>query len=338
MQTRRHMYVALQDDDRIAIYTMDTASGSLHHQEDVLVEGGPAPLALSPDRRVLHVGLRGAQAISSYRVDPHTGRLSLIGTAPLQGEPVYVATDRTGRFVLSAYYYQRHRGGPPRRERRRGDVPAGRVAPHVTRRPCHPDRPVEPLRLRSAHREPGTERDLPVPLRRRDRPPDAERSAALRPDRVSRPARTGVPPDTRRRFLSPISRTSRGAASPPIRSARPARSIRSRPSRRYRTTTPTAIPARRSASRRLAASSSRRIAATTASPASVSIPPPGDSRSSTGPAPTRSRARSASTRATATSSPPASRPAASPPTASRRRAASLRSRPTKWATTRCGSS
>ena len=106
MQTRRHMYVTLQDDDRIAIYTMDTASGSLHHQEDVAVEGGPAPLALSPDRRVLHVGLRGAQAISSYRVDPHTGRLSLIGTAPLQGEPVYVATDRTGRFVLSAYYYQ----------------------------------------------------------------------------------------------------------------------------------------------------------------------------------------------------------------------------------------
>ncbi len=105
MQNRRHMYIALQDDDRIAIYTMD-ASGELHHQEDVAVEGGPAPLALSPDRRVLHVGRRGAQAISSYRVDPRSGSLSLIGTAALQGEPVYLATDRTGRWVLSAYYYQ----------------------------------------------------------------------------------------------------------------------------------------------------------------------------------------------------------------------------------------
>ena len=105
MQNRRHMYVALQDDDRIAIYTMD-ASGALHHQADVAVEGGPAPLALSPDRQVLHVGRRGAQAISSYRVNQRTGGLSLIGTAPLQGEPVYVATDRSGRFVLSAYYYQ----------------------------------------------------------------------------------------------------------------------------------------------------------------------------------------------------------------------------------------
>ena len=41
--------------------------------------------------------------IGGYR---RTGGLFLRGTAPLQGELVYVATDRSGRFVLSAYYYQ----------------------------------------------------------------------------------------------------------------------------------------------------------------------------------------------------------------------------------------
>ena len=105
-QTRHHMYVALQDDDRISIFTMDPSTGALSRQEDVAVEGGPAPLALSPDRRVLHVGRRGSQEIASYGVDPRTGSLSFLGAAPLQGEPVYVSTDRTGRFVLSAYYYQ----------------------------------------------------------------------------------------------------------------------------------------------------------------------------------------------------------------------------------------
>jgi len=100
------MYVALQDDDRISIFTMHPSTGALHWQEDVDVEGGPAPLALSPDRRVLYVGRRGSQEIAAYRVDQQTGSLSLLGSAPLQGEPVYVATDRTGRFVLSAYYYQ----------------------------------------------------------------------------------------------------------------------------------------------------------------------------------------------------------------------------------------
>ena len=105
-QTKRHMYIALQGDDRIAIYTMDATTGALSWQEDVEITGGPAPLAIAPDRSVLHVGRRGSQQLSSYRIDPRTGSLSHIGTTPLQGEPVYVATDRTGRYVLSAYYYQ----------------------------------------------------------------------------------------------------------------------------------------------------------------------------------------------------------------------------------------
>ncbi len=105
-QTRHHMYVALQDDNKISIFTMHPSTGALSWQEDVAIEGGPAPLALSPDKRVLYVGRRVSQEISSYSVDQRTGSLSFLGTAPLQGEPVYVSTDRTGRFVLSAYYYQ----------------------------------------------------------------------------------------------------------------------------------------------------------------------------------------------------------------------------------------
>ena len=105
-QSGYYVYVSFQDDDKVSIFRLNPETGALAWQEDVAIEGGPAPLAISPDQRVLHVGRRGRQEISSYRIDPATGGLSLLGTAPLQGEPVYVATDRTGRFVLSAYYYQ----------------------------------------------------------------------------------------------------------------------------------------------------------------------------------------------------------------------------------------
>jgi 6-phosphogluconolactonase len=105
-QTTIHMYVSFQDDDKISIFSVDPANGQLHWQEDVAIEGGPAPLAISPDKSVLHVGRRASQQLSSYRIDRSNGGLSLIGDVPLQGEPVYVATDRSGRFVLSAYYYQ----------------------------------------------------------------------------------------------------------------------------------------------------------------------------------------------------------------------------------------
>ena len=105
-QRTHHVYVSLQDDDKISILTLDPATGALSVQEDVTIEGGPAPLAISPDKTRLYVGRRTSQEISTYRIDRSTGGLTQIGTAPLQGEPVYVATDRTGRFVLSAYYYQ----------------------------------------------------------------------------------------------------------------------------------------------------------------------------------------------------------------------------------------
>ena len=100
------MYVSFQDDDKVSIFSVDATTGQLQRLHDVAVEGGPAPLAISPDRRVLHVGRRGNQELSSYRIAPGTGRLEHIRTVPLQGEPVYLAMDRTGQFVLSAYYYQ----------------------------------------------------------------------------------------------------------------------------------------------------------------------------------------------------------------------------------------
>lgn len=104
--TKYHMYVSLQDDDKISIFTVDAMSGKIDLQENVAITGGPGPLALAPGREYLYVGRRGSHEISSYRVDQATGGLSFIGTAPLQGEPVYLTTDRSGKFALSAYYHQ----------------------------------------------------------------------------------------------------------------------------------------------------------------------------------------------------------------------------------------
>ena len=100
------MYVSFQDDDMISVFGMDSATGALRRMLDVAVSGGPAPMTLSPDRRTLHVGRRGDRALTSFRVEPSNGELTEIGTVQLEGEPVYVAMDRAGRYVLSAYYYQ----------------------------------------------------------------------------------------------------------------------------------------------------------------------------------------------------------------------------------------
>jgi 6-phosphogluconolactonase len=98
------MYVSLQQDDKLALFTMDPATGKLTRQGELAVAGGPAPLAVDPQRRFLYVGRRGANIVSSFRIAPGTGRLSPIGEVALETDPCYMATDRSGRFLLSAYY------------------------------------------------------------------------------------------------------------------------------------------------------------------------------------------------------------------------------------------
>jgi 6-phosphogluconolactonase len=98
------MYVSLQQDDKLALFTMDPATGKLTPQGELAVAGGPAPLAVDPQRRFLYVGRRGANIVSSFRIEPHSGRLSPIGEVALETDPCYIATDRSGRFLLSAYY------------------------------------------------------------------------------------------------------------------------------------------------------------------------------------------------------------------------------------------
>jgi 6-phosphogluconolactonase len=46
--------------------------------------------------------------MSSYRIDPDTGRLTQIGKVSLLASPTFLSTDRNGRFVLSAYYQGAH--------------------------------------------------------------------------------------------------------------------------------------------------------------------------------------------------------------------------------------
>jgi 6-phosphogluconolactonase len=98
------LYVCLQDDDKIAAFDLDADSGRLTPQADVPAAGGPSVMALGPDRRTLYVGLRTRPAISSFRIDLATGGLALADTVSQPHAPTFLAVDRTGKYLLAAYY------------------------------------------------------------------------------------------------------------------------------------------------------------------------------------------------------------------------------------------
>ena len=103
-----YMYVSVQDDDKISVFTMDAETGKLTPQVEVPVSGGPSLLTISPDRKVLYVGHRSIPEISSFRIDQDTGGLTRNGTISPEAAPTFLSTDRKGRYLLAAYYQGGH--------------------------------------------------------------------------------------------------------------------------------------------------------------------------------------------------------------------------------------
>src|SRR5438445_8910728 len=111
---RTFVYVSHADTNELRCLEMDPESGRLTPLEQFVVpDSNPpsfisVPMAQSPDRRFLYVGLRSKPyAVATFRIDPTNGGLAYLGAAPLAGNCCYIAPDRAGRFLLVASYQDR---------------------------------------------------------------------------------------------------------------------------------------------------------------------------------------------------------------------------------------
>ncbi len=97
-------YISLSAENTIACFRLEPGTGRLTFTGVSPIQGGPAALAVGPDRSVLYAGLRSNPGIAAFRIEPGTGALVLLGTVPLESDPCFLAADRTGQFLLSSYY------------------------------------------------------------------------------------------------------------------------------------------------------------------------------------------------------------------------------------------
>ena len=84
-----YMYVALQGDDKISVFTIDPQTGKLTPQVEVSVPGGPFTLAISPDRKFLYAGCRDTPQIFSFQINQANGGCHTTCTLPCKGMTRY---------------------------------------------------------------------------------------------------------------------------------------------------------------------------------------------------------------------------------------------------------
>lgn len=99
-----HVYVSVSGENRLAHYRLDTDSGALTADEGIELKGAPGAQTVSRDKQFLYVADRTSGSVVTLKIDANTGGLSIAGSTPVVGNPVYVSLDRTGRHLLTAYY------------------------------------------------------------------------------------------------------------------------------------------------------------------------------------------------------------------------------------------
>ena len=98
------LFVSLLREKQIVTFQRDAASGKLVRGLSTFCPAEPACMSVSGDRRTLFVSFRSSGQLASYRIDPQGRRLQLLSVVAGGEDPAYLLPDRTGRFLLSAYY------------------------------------------------------------------------------------------------------------------------------------------------------------------------------------------------------------------------------------------
>jgi len=104
------VYVGNADSNDIHVLKLDKASGALSPVQvapfpNITKPGASTPLAVSPDKKFLYAGVRSDPFTAvGFSIDAASGRLSPTANGPLADSMAYVATDKSGKYLLSASY------------------------------------------------------------------------------------------------------------------------------------------------------------------------------------------------------------------------------------------
>ena len=108
-KAQKYLYLLNELDGGMDVFAYDSTKGALRHLQRSSVmppgfTGKPwaADLHLSPDGRFLYGSERTSSTLTTFKVDPATGQLQVVGHTPTEKTPRGFAVDSTGRYLVSS--------------------------------------------------------------------------------------------------------------------------------------------------------------------------------------------------------------------------------------------
>src|SRR5262249_36361070 len=77
------VYVSMAPEQKIQVFRLDPKEGKLTAVDAMAVDGEPGSLGVDPKNKFLLASLRTKTTLASFQIDPATGKLKHLSTAPL---------------------------------------------------------------------------------------------------------------------------------------------------------------------------------------------------------------------------------------------------------------
>lgn len=98
------VYVSVSGEQRIDVYSIDSASGALSKSSEAPVDGAPGALTTDPARKFLFAAFRPEGRLLNFAIDAKTGALTEHSRTDAKIDPAHLSLDVSGQYLMAAYY------------------------------------------------------------------------------------------------------------------------------------------------------------------------------------------------------------------------------------------
>ena len=99
-----YIYISVNKEKKIVIFKLDPLRGELVFNGELNLTGTPGSLCTDPTKKRIYAALRDINSVASLKTDRRSGNLSHLKDTPVADNPVYISTDKKGKYLFFTSY------------------------------------------------------------------------------------------------------------------------------------------------------------------------------------------------------------------------------------------